>query len=528
MAGEQDFVAADEFGGTREGYVFGTGASGTGYYREAAAAARAERASKLQAPVPAPAPTPEREVGEEGEAGGSGSKGGWVAPEDQQFDLESVPALSAEAIKEAEDAEALRVGRHVGLVRSLPEEEVVATIFRKFDGDGDGKLNMSEYGTFLKAISYSKAWTEAQWAKECGMVGTTADEGVRIEHMSTLYTRYRARKLRIDYANVFRLPGEEVRKVIDEERRKHGGGGGGGSATQPLGGGGGGGGGTDAAASIGMESQMLAASDRADSKLSPEEYKMMQGMLGGSKAKGTKVLAKLSGVTQVLTDGSFDANQTLVLMGCRDCVVDVQTTCVKVFVNSCENVRLTLSAKVITHTLEVYKCRGCDFAIGTKVWTAQVDLCHACTLQFADREQFQTIISAGCHELAVHVGGGGGGGANNSKGAAHQARIHFPALAAAAAEGGEEINEERTQFKTHFKGGKLATEQVIRLDNGFPATVDEKAEFDRKQEFNMKKLAENSGFNIARKKDVVKLKPNAPCVCGSGKKQKKCCGLVAK
>ena len=41
----------------------------------------------------------------------------------------------------------------------------------------------------------------------------------------------------------------------------------------------------------------------------------------------------------------------------------------------------------------------------------------------------------------------------------------------------------------------------------------------------MKKLAENSGFNIARKKDAVKLRPNAPCQCGSGKKQKKCCGL---
>ena len=28
--------------------------------------------------------------------------------------------------------------------------------------------------------------------------------------MSTLYTKYRARKLRIDYANVFKLPGERT------------------------------------------------------------------------------------------------------------------------------------------------------------------------------------------------------------------------------------------------------------------------------------------------------------------------------
>ena len=90
------------------------------------------------------------------------------------------------------------------------------------------------------------------------------------------------------------------------------------------------------------------------------------------------------------------------------------------------------------------------------------------------------------------------------------------------------------------------TEQVVRLENGFPTTGErapcqaralvtvltggcdaehERKEFERKQEANMKKLAEHSGFNISRKKDAVKLRPNAPCQCGSGKKQKKCCGL---
>ena len=42
---------------------------------------------------------------------------------------------------------------------------------------------------------------------------------------------------------------------------------------------------------------------------------------------------------------------------------------------------------------------------------------------------------------------------------------------------------------------------------------------------NMKILAEKSGFTVARKAKGPKLKPNAPCECGSGKKQKKCCGM---
>ena len=119
---------------------------------------------------------------------------------------------------------------------------------------------------------------------------------------------------------------------------------------------------------------MLAAADMADSKLSADEYKRMQGMLGGSTAKGTKVLAKLNGTTEKLEKDSFDANQTLVVMGCNDCVVEVDTTCVKVFLQMCNNVRLHLRGKVITHTLEAYKCNDRAVHIETKIWTAQMDL----------------------------------------------------------------------------------------------------------------------------------------------------------
>lgn len=333
---------------------------------------------------------------------------------------------------------------------------------------------MTEYGLFLKRISYSKAWTEAQWQKECGLIGGDAQQGVSMENMTTLYTKYRAAKLRIDFANVNALPGEEVRKLMDEARRANGG------AIAGAG---------DAAARIAGESQMLAAADMADSKLSADEYKRMQGMLGGSTAKGTKVLAKLNGATEKLEKDSFDANQTLVVMGCNDCVIEVETTCVKVFLQMCNNVKLHLRGKVITHTLEAYKCNDCAVHIETKIWTAQMDLCKSCNLEFASREDFQTIISAGCHDMdlkLVDVGEERG-----------STKIHFPALEATLkAEGQTDVNEERTQFKTHFKAGKLATEHIVRLDNGFPTTDDERKEFDRRQEYNMRKVRPHSSVNV--------------------------------
>jgi hypothetical protein len=329
------------------------------------------------------------------------------------------------------------VARPAQLARSMSDAEVVRAIFEQFDADKDGRLNMLEYGLFLKSISYSKAWTEAQWHKECGLIGGDAEQGVSVENMSTLYTKFRAAKLRIDYANANALPGEEVRKLMDEARRANGGAIAGGGAT-------------DAAGRIAGESQMLAAADMADSKLSPDEYKRMQGMLGGSTAKGTKVLAKLSGVTEKLEKDSFDANQTLVVMGCNDCVVEVDTTCVKVFLQMCNNVTLHLRSKVITHTLEAYKCNDCAIHIQTKIWTAQMDLCKGCSLDFACREDFQTIISAGCHDMDLRLADVS---AENGS-----TKIHYPTLAAAAKAAGQsetEINEERTQVSEAIRPPRL-------------------------------------------------------------------------
>jgi hypothetical protein len=394
----------------------------------------------------------------------------------------------------------------------MSESEIICSILEHFDADKDGRLNMTEYGLFLKSISYSKAWTEAQWQKECDLIGGDVKQGVSMENMTTLYTKYRcaslalaplplifsyksekslwnrAAKLRIDYANVNTLPGEEVRKLMDEARRARAG------KTA---------GGSDAAARIAGESQMLAAADMADSKLSADEYRRMQGMLGGSTAKGTKVLAKLNGATEKLEKDSFDANQTLVVMGCNDCVIEVETTCVKVFLQTCNNVRLHLRGKVITHTLEAYKCNDCTVRVETKIWTAQMDLCKRCNLEFASREDFQTIISAGCHDMDLKL--------DDVPEERGSAKIHFPALEAELkAAGKTDTSEERTQFKTHFKAGKLVTEHIVRLDNGFPTTDDERKEFDRRQDYNMKKVRARCSVHVLRVAVCALL---VACVC---------------
>ena len=90
------------------------------------------------------------------------------------------------------------------------------------------------------------------------------------------------------------------------------------------------------------------------------------------------------------------------------------------------------------------------------------------------------------------------------------------------------IVEDIDQFITRFHKDKLLTEQIVRLKNGYPTTEREAAEFDRKQEEAIQKLAAEAGITISKKKPTgPKVKPNDPCTCGSGKKYKKCHGSQA-
>jgi hypothetical protein len=93
------FVACEKFDGPREGYEFKSGSEGVGYYR--AGTGPEEKAGDDEASL-APAPA---------------SK--WRDPDDEGFDIESVPALTPEEIKASEDEERERVTR-ISAVRWQP------------------------------------------------------------------------------------------------------------------------------------------------------------------------------------------------------------------------------------------------------------------------------------------------------------------------------------------------------------------------------------------------------------------------
>ena len=101
-------------------------------------------------PEPQPEPEPEPELIDK-----------WGMSSSQKIDLDAVPALTSREISESEALEATRIAEQTALLWSLNDAEIIRAIFQKYSSSGSS-LDMEEYGKFLKAIAYSKKWTDEQ------------------------------------------------------------------------------------------------------------------------------------------------------------------------------------------------------------------------------------------------------------------------------------------------------------------------------------------------------------------------------
>eukprot|EP00730_Choanoeca_flexa_P019510 TRINITY_DN9534_c0_g1_i1.p1 TRINITY_DN9534_c0_g1~~TRINITY_DN9534_c0_g1_i1.p1 ORF type:complete len:345 (+),score=99.96 TRINITY_DN9534_c0_g1_i1:97-1131(+) len=247
--------------------------------------------------------------------------------------------------------------------------------------------------------------------------------------------------------------------------------------------------------------------------MSAEDVKRMQAMLGAAKSKDSKVFANLKGENITVAAGDIDPRSTLVFANCNDCTFVIDSLCTKVFVQSCASLNLTFNAKIVTHTVEMYKCSAITGRFGSKIGTMQLDLVEGCDITFKKQAHFGSIIWAGCQQLSVKF--------DDSE---QTALTGFDAMQ----EDYADLNKERSQFKMSFVAGKLLNEKVVRLANGFPTTKREKDAFEARQERNMKAAAEAMGIVVPnKKKEGPKVGRNDPCSCASGRKYKKCCGLNA-
>jgi hypothetical protein len=256
------------------------------------------------------------------------------------------------------------------------------------------------------------------------------------------------------------------------------------------------------------QKMLLSTDGHAD--LTAAERTRLQSIVGAGKAGKVKAFVNAAGETRVLGAEDVNADDVIMFSGCKQCDYSITTTCVKVFVERCEDFVLRVNGKIITQTLEIDRSEGVNVLAYTKIGTLQVEQCKKVNVMFESRELFcGYMIWAGSFMLQLKVGG-------------DTMRCDFGLTQSVD----RTVHIERTQFKVWYDAAsKLVCDKVIRLKNGFPSTKKEDDEHTRREEAKLDALSKRMGVTVRRKADTVgaRTKPNEPCKCGSGKKFKRCC-----
>jgi hypothetical protein len=249
-----------------------------------------------------------------------------------------------------------------------------------------------------------------------------------------------------------------------------------------------------------------------EATMTSKESAKLQARIGSGKSSKVRAFFKEQGRKMVIGDDEVKPDEVVTFSGCQNCEYTLTATCTKVFVEDCKDIVLKIAGKVITHTIEVDACERMNLLVSSKVGTLHVERCKKTNVVVADKALFPKdahMVWAGCFMLRFQVG---------------DATIHCDFGLTQKLD--RTIHIERTQFKVWMnKLGRLTCDKVIRLKNGFPSTKREDNEHLRREEGKLEELAKRMGVNVHRKQDAVggRVKPNAKCPCGSGKKYKKCC-----
>lgn len=258
------------------------------------------------------------------------------------------------------------------------------------------------------------------------------------------------------------------------------------------------------------------------SGISAEEKKRLESELATLKGSETKVYHGVDNETVEITKEQIpSSNYVVYIKKSNNSVFNIKASCTKVMVEGCSNVTVNIhnGTKVLTQVLEAWNCSG-ELTINaeTTIKTYQIDLSEKVILNVAKRDHFQQVVWATTQHLEVNV-------ADNET--AHKSGLHL------VKQYNKVVDDRIDQFIVRFLKNKitlreeLREEMLVRLDNGFPTTEREAKDFDRRQEDNLQKLAEQllgENVKINKKREGPKVGRNDPCTCGSARKFKQCCG----
>jgi hypothetical protein len=206
---------------------------------------------------------------------------------------------------------------------------------------------------------------------------------------------------------------------------------------------------------------------------SVDEERRIQAMLGGAQRQRTTLLYHERNVRRTLP-ASADRPQTLLILGCQNCHVEVHCRLLKLCLQDCRNCLVTVHGRLLTSTCELFRCRDIHLQLHQPALGFQLDQCHQVQLWFQSVDFFQQVVWAGCSRLQVRFG-----------------QQDSPALSTGFHRmrrllDRPDLSPLTDQFLVRMDPAagpsepvRLRCERLLRLDSGYPTTSDEQLRHQR-------------------------------------------------
>lgn len=258
-------------------------------------------------------------------------------------------------------------------------------------------------------------------------------------------------------------------------------------------------------------------------KMDPKEQARLQAMIGNLRAQDSQVVAGEKGVKRELAHqgegekaagGGLNIEKipTIYIKGCSDCEYIIAHRTKKIMIEACENVKIRVTGKIMTATVEIWRGGGIQLSTAVDIKTLQLDILRDCTVHFDSTQLMHALVWQNVETLSLSFGDD-----ENSSlvtGFEHMKKL-LP-----------DSNVVIDQFIVRFVDDVITPERCVRLKNGFLSTEREAADWERRNEAardkHLAQFMKKAGINL-NKSDEKKIPRNKPCPCGSGHKYKKCC-----
>jgi len=147
--------------------------------------------------------------------------------------------------------------------------------------------------------------------------------------------------------------------------------------------------------------------------------------------------------------------------------------------------QLVVAGKCVSSITDLYKSSDISLIINVPIKTLQIDNTNHVKLQFGRLDYFHSVVWTASNDIELNVLSADGN-MNMHLGIDVIHKKHPEAV----------IQDDTDQFITRVIDGRLLTEKVIRLANGFPSTQREKDAWDARQERNMQAFMNSAGNSI--------------------------------